>query len=113
MLSMSDQSQWPIIEVTIENDEGEVLWTVQASKTKSLVESAEDVGVEIPSSCRSGACFVCAARVKEWMEFLDIGKFWVPLVDIDEDQVLTCVCGIKDDVFSMPGYHKIVLEKLL
>jgi ferredoxin len=112
-LSMSAAQQDAIVEVVIENDEGEVLWTVQASKTKSLVESAEDVGIEIPSSCRSGACFVCAARVKEGMEFLDIGKFWIPLVDIDEDQVLTCVCGIKDDVFFVPGYHKIVLEKLL
>lgn len=103
----------PVIDIIIESTEWESLGIWQWSKTKTLLESAEDAGVSIPSSCRSGACFVCAARVKEGMEFLDIGKFWLPLVDIDEDQVLTCVCGIKDDVFLSSWFHKIVLEKLM
>jgi len=74
---------------------------------------AEDVGVELPVSCCSGACFVCACRVKEGLDFIDIAKLSVPLVDIDADQILACVAGIKSACFRDGAYHKIVLQKML
>lgn len=74
---------------------------------------AEDQNFEIPSSCRSGACFVCAAKVLKGAECIDIGKMGVPLVDIDEDQILTCIGGIKSECFKDGKVHEVVLEKLL
>lgn len=56
---------------------------------------------------------MCAAQVVEGQDYLDIGKFGLPLVDIEEDQVLTCVCGIKDSVFSNKNLAKIVIKKLI
>jgi hypothetical protein len=35
----------------------------------------------------------------------------VPLIDIDEDQVLTCVWGIYDRYFDDDQEHEVVIEK--
>jgi ferredoxin len=77
------------------------------------VQMAEDHDFEMPVSCCSGACFVCACAIKEWAELVDIAKLSVPLVDIDEDQVLSCVGWVKPSAFSDGLYHRIVLQKLM
>lgn len=82
-----------------------------ASKIWSISEDAEKAGYEIPTSCRAGACFVCAGRIKKWWDCIDIGKISVPLIDIDEDQILTCVGGIKDECFIDGEDHEVVIEK--
>lgn len=45
------------------------------------------------------------------MEFVDIGKLSVPLIDIDEDQVLMCVGGVYDNAFDDGQHHEIIIEK--
>ena len=82
-----------------------------ATKTGSISEDAEKAGYEIPTSCRAWACFVCAWRIKEGWECIDIGKISVPLIDIDEDQVLTCVWWIYDSYFDDEFDHLVVIEK--
>lgn len=82
-----------------------------ASKIWSFVEDAAKIGKEIPSSCCAGACFVCAGRVKKWMEHIDIWKLSVPLIDIDDDQVLMCVGWVKDSCFVDGDDIEIIIEK--
>jgi ferredoxin len=82
-----------------------------ASKTNSLTEDAQAAWYELPTSCCAGACFVCGGRVKQGMEYIDIGKISVPLIDIDEDQVLMCVWGVHDHAFTDGQHHEIVIEK--
>lgn len=50
-------------EVEIEND-GEK-HTVEVDADEPILEAAEEAGVELPNSCRSGSCTSCVARVKE------------------------------------------------
>lgn len=82
-----------------------------ASKTHSFTEDAQKAWYELPTSCCAGACFVCGGHVKQWMEYVDIGKLSVPLIDIDEDQVLMCVGGIYDNAFDDGQHHEIIIEK--
>jgi len=69
--------------------------TIEASFSphmgQSFVEAAEDNNIIIPTSCCAGACFTCACRVIEGQEDIDIGLLSVPLVDLEDDQVLSCV----------------------
>ncbi|HMT01034.1 MAG TPA: 2Fe-2S iron-sulfur cluster-binding protein [Candidatus Absconditabacterales bacterium] len=100
------------VKVTLEDEEGKKLINFQAQDYKSFVDMAEELDFEIPSSCRAGACFVCAARVKTGAECIDIGKMGVPLVDIEEDQILTCIGGIKSECLEDGKDHEVVLQKL-
>ena len=100
-----------IVEVLDANGEVETSFTPKMGQ--SFVEAAEDIGVMMPTSCCAGACFTCACRVVEWLEDVDIGLLSVPLVDIDDDQILACIGGLKDEVFSDGKFHRIVLQKLI
>lgn len=101
------------IDIEIHDVHGQTVATFPAKQGQSFVDMGEAAGLDMPTSCCSGACFVCACRVKEWAEHVDIGLLSVPLVDIDADQVLTCVWGVRDSLFLDSAYHKIVLQKLM
>jgi ferredoxin len=49
--------------VRIYNRQTETYHTVQVSGDRYILHSAEAQGVELPFSCRNGACTACAARV--------------------------------------------------
>ena len=88
-------------------------WSFSPKIWQSFVEAGEDVGLYMPSSCCAGACFTCACRIVSGQEDVDIGLISVPLVDINADQVLTCVGWLREEIFSDGKFHKIVLQKLV
>ena len=106
---MSDNT----IIVDVVNADGEIETSFTPKMGQSFVEAADDIGVVMPTSCCAGACFTCACRILEWQDDIDIGLLSVPLVDIDDDQVLACIGGLKDEVFTDGKFHRIVLQKLI
>ncbi len=100
-----------IVEILDAN--GVVEWSFSPKVWQSFVEAGEDAGLYMPSSCCAGACFTCACRIVSGQEDVDIGLVSVPLVDIDPDQVLTCIGGLRESIFSDGKFHKIVLQKFV
>ena len=101
------------VKVTIQDAEGNAVNSFMAEEGKSFLEMWEDAWIEMPYSCCSGACFVCAAKVIQWQDSVDAAKLSVPLVDVEDDQVLTCISWVKDEFFSDGKFHEIVLQKLM
>lgn len=112
-MSNASHSRKSVVDIFVENSDGVLVHQFPGKEYKSFAQMAEDVGIELPVSCCSGACFVCACKIKDGMDDVDIAKLSVPLVDIDEDQVLACIGGIKSSCFRDGKYHKIVLQKML
>ena len=78
----------------------------------SIIDMAEEKWIELPYSCRSGACFSCCAEVKKGKEFLDTEKTGEALIDVEEWEVLTCICGVKSSAFQAWEEIEIELEML-
>ncbi len=79
--------------------------------SKSILDLAEDQWIELPYSCRSGACYACVAKVKKWAECLEQNKTGEKLVDTEEDEFLTCIGWVKKECVDKD--EEVVLEMLV
>jgi ferredoxin len=111
MTTIGDDDKMWWVTVKIIDSTGAEMMQFPATKIGSFSEDAEKAWYEIPTSCRAGACFVCAWHIKKWEEHVDIWKVSVPLIDIDEDQVLMCVWWAKESCFVDGEDIEIIIEK--
>jgi len=101
------------VKVTIKDASGVDLGSFIAQEWKTIAQMAEENNIDIPVSCGAGACFVCAVKVISGKEFLIQDMISPSLVDLEEDQFLTCIWGVDPKFINDWDSHEIVLEKIL
>ncbi len=76
--------------VTLISEEHDINSTVECTGEKFVLDAAEEAGIDLPYSCRAGACSTCAGKVTEGgvnqseQTFLDDDQ-------MDSGFVLTCI----------------------
>ena len=105
------------VTLTFVETNGEIAGSFEAEDNKSINQMAEQHGIDIPIACCRGACYVCACKIKQWNEYIQIDKITSPAVLPARDEqwnrkeVFTCIGGIKSDAIHDQESHEIILEK--
>jgi ferredoxin len=82
--------------VTLVNEEGEEN-TFECDDDVLIMEQAEEEGIEMPYSCKAGACSTCAGKIVEGTVNQD-DQSMLDEEQLEEGYVLTCVAYPTSDV---------------
>ncbi|MCK5461115.1 (2Fe-2S)-binding protein [Candidatus Gracilibacteria bacterium] len=96
-----------MVKVTIKDNSGKPITNFKATADESIGAQAQANGASIPFSCGVGACRSCVGKVTKGKEFLNPEAIGPQHISVEEDEVLTCICGVKTDA---PANEEIEIE---
>ncbi|HRX63934.1 MAG TPA: 2Fe-2S iron-sulfur cluster binding domain-containing protein [Candidatus Absconditabacterales bacterium] len=100
-----------MIKITIQGTDGAELGSFEAEKGKVITEMAQANNVEIPFSCGAGACGLCLCEVVEGRDLINDAFLNHAMMELEENQILTCISAIKDEVFEEEKDAEIILKR--
>ncbi|MDP3976000.1 MAG: 2Fe-2S iron-sulfur cluster binding domain-containing protein [bacterium] len=85
--------------ITYKDENGKVV-EIPTDPDKSIHEMLEAASIDYPFSCLAGACSSCKIKIHRGKDKLELDKFGTPMIPVEDDEFLSCVCGITPEVLS-------------
>jgi len=72
--------------------------SIQVSESQTILEAADEAGLDLPYQCRMGVCGVCSALRLEEGEVQQTEAMFLSDTEKGEGYVLTCVAKPRSDL---------------
>jgi ferredoxin len=72
--------------------------SLEVPETQTILEAADEAGLELPYQCRMGVCGVCSALLLEEGEVQQTEAMFLSATEKDDGYVLTCVAKPRSDL---------------
>lgn len=82
---------------TYKDENGDVQ-EIAIDTSKSILEMLEEAGIDYPFSCMAGACSSCIIKVHNGKDKVSLDKFGTPLMPVEDNEFLSCIAGVSDEV---------------
>lgn len=93
--------------ITIKSGNGTEIGTFEADSNQAISAQGAAAGIMIPVACGVGACGICVADIESGKEYLEPNAFGTGSFPLIDEQILTCVAGVKADT---PADTEIILS---
>ena len=100
-----------MIKVIVQDPNWTEIGSFEAEKWKTITDLAQKYDVEIPFSCGGWACGLCLCEIVEWKELVNGSFLQNPLMQLHENEVLTCISAVKDEYFEKGWDYTITLKR--
>ena len=86
-----------MVKLIVKDSSGDVIFSEVLEGGQNFLDECAEKDVDLPFSCHAGACMSCAAQITAGMEHVDAQMDGEKYIETDEDVVLTCIAGPKQE----------------